>query len=101
MGDWAADPRVVDLRERIAEADRQILEKANERIELAGKLGEYKLEQGYPAVDRAREEWLIDHLTEVNRGPLSPTGVRQLFTTLIEIGKGEVTQRDGRRPAQP
>src|SRR5262245_9962994 len=87
MGDWTADPRVVALRDRIVEADRQILEKVNERIELAGELGRYKLEQGYPSVDRGREEWLIAHLTEMNGGPLSPDGVRQLFTTLIEIGK--------------
>jgi chorismate mutase len=93
MGDWAADPRVIDLREQIAQADRQILAKANERIELARELGQYKQEQGYPLVDRAREERLIADLTELNRGPLSPAGVRQLFTTLIEIGK-----RDGVGP---
>jgi chorismate mutase len=89
MGDWTVDPRVVDLRERIALADREILEKVNERLELADALRRYKLERGYPAIDRAREEWLITHLTELNGGPLSATGVRQLFETLIEIGKRE------------
>ena len=96
MGDWTADPHVVELRGRIADADREILDKVNERIELVDALRRYKLEQGYPFVDENREEWLIAHLTEINRGPLSPAGVRELFTALIEIGKREVV--DGRPP---
>ena len=96
MEDWSSDPQVVELRAQITGADREILAKVNERIELVDALRHYKLEHGYPFLDQAREEWLIAHLTEVNTGPLSPDGVRQLFTALLEVVKREVS--DGRQP---
>jgi chorismate mutase len=95
MSDWTTDPVVVELRERIAAADGEILAKVNERIELVEALRRYKEERGYPFVDQAREEWLIAHLTELNRGPLSATGVRQLFTSLLDLVKREI---DNGRP---
>ena len=62
----------------------------NERIELVEALRRYKLERGYPFLDQAREEWLIAHLTEVNPGPLSPDGVRELFSALLDVVKREL-----------
>ena len=94
MEDWATDPHVVELREQITGADREILAKVNERIELVEALRRYKLERGYPFLDQAREEWLIAHLTEVNPGPLSPDGVRELFSALLDVVKREL--RGGR-----
>lgn len=96
MSDWSADPVVVELRQRIADADRAILARVNERIALVEQLRRYKEERGYPFTDRAREEWLIDHLTSLNAGPLSEQGVRELFTSLIDLVKREVA--DGRLP---
>ena len=90
MEDWTADPRVVELRERITGADHEILARVNERIELVEALRRYKLERGYPFLDQAREEWLIAHLTEVNPGPLSPDGVRELFSALLDVVKREL-----------
>jgi len=94
MEDRTADPRVVELRERITGADQEILARVNERIELVEALRRYKLERGYPFLDQAREEWLIAHLTEVNPGPLSPDGVRELFSALLDVVKREL--RGGR-----
>jgi chorismate mutase len=90
MEDWTADPHVVELRERITGADHEILARVNERIELVEALRRYKLERGYPFFDHAREEWLIAHLTEVNPGPLSPDGVREFFTALLDVVKREL-----------
>jgi chorismate mutase len=90
MSDWSADPVVVDLRERIADADAAILAKVNERIELVERLRRYKEERGYPFLDPAREDWLIARLADLNSGPLSESGVRELFTTLLDLVKREL-----------
>jgi chorismate mutase len=90
LSEWASDPAVVELRERIAETDRAILARVNERIALVDQLRRYKEEHGYPFLDPAREDWLIAHLAEVNAGPLSEDGVRELFTTVLDVVKREV-----------
>ena len=91
MSEWTSDPAVVELRERIAQADLAILERVNERIALVEELRRYKEEHGYPFLDPAREDWLVAHLAEHNAGPLSEAGLRELFTTVIELVKREVS----------
>jgi chorismate mutase len=90
LSDWTSDPAVVELRERIAQTDRAILERVNERIAIVEELRRYKEEHGYPFLDPAREDWLIAHLAEQNAGPLSEDGLRELFTTVITVVKREV-----------
>jgi chorismate mutase len=85
----AQDPVVLEIRELITRADREILEAANRRLELVLRLHRHKAAQGYPMVDPAREESLLRSLAEQNPGPLSDEGVRELFGTLIEISKRE------------
>jgi 3-deoxy-7-phosphoheptulonate synthase/chorismate mutase len=94
MDDWTRDPVVVDIRAQISEADRAILAKVNERIELVERLRRHKVEHGYPFLDRAREERLLAELAEQNRGPLSEEGVRELFSSLLALVKRELA--DGR-----
>ena len=91
MTDWTSDPTVVELRERIAQIDQDVLERVNERIALVDQLRRYKEERGYPFLDQAREDWLVSHLIRLNAGPLSDEGLRELFTTLIAVVKREVT----------
>ena len=99
MGDWTRDPVVVALRERISGADRAILEKMNERLELVAELHRHKAEHGYPALDPAREEQLLAELAAQNAGPLSEEGVRELFTGVLALVKHELAAvqaaRDG------
>ncbi len=98
MSDWAKDPVVVELRERISSADRVILETVNQRLELVSRLRDYKQEQGYPFVDKAREDALIADLARVNRGPLSTEGLRELYLGLLEIMKREAAANNGQTP---
>jgi chorismate mutase len=95
--DWTSDPVVVDLREQIERTDRAILERVNERIALVERLRRHKLERGYPFLDQTREGWVLARLAELNPGPLSEEGLRELFTTLIEVGKREVAGDGDRR----
>jgi len=84
---------VAEFRARISELDRTILEAVNERLELVSALWEVKAEQGLPFVDPEREEALLRRLAELNPGPMSEDGLRELFEALLAITKREVGQQ--------
>jgi chorismate mutase len=85
-----SDPVIRDLRERISEADRAILQAINARLELVAALKRYKESQGIGFVDPERERALLDALAEANPGPLSEQGARELFTAVLDLTKHEV-----------
>ncbi len=96
MSDWAKDPVVVELRERISGADLVILETVNRRLELVSRLRGYKEEHGYPFVDKAREDALIAELAKINTGPLSTEGLRELYMGLLDLMKREAQAQNGK-----
>jgi chorismate mutase len=83
------DPVVRDLREQIAEADSELLDTVNRRVELVRRLKEHKAAQGFEFVDQAQEDRLVARLAARNSGPLSEDGVRELYRTLLELIKRE------------
>ena len=84
------DPVVRELRERITAADRALLAAVNDRVGLVRKLRAHKLEQGWGFVDPGREEQLVDALARENPGPLSASGLRELFAAVLALSKREV-----------
>lgn len=85
-----SDPVVRELREQIAEVDRDLLDAVNRRLELVRRLKEHKAAQGFDFVDRAQERRVVDRLAEMNGGPLSDDGLRELFRVLLELTKREI-----------
>lgn len=79
-----------ELRAQITSADEEILDAVNRRLELVAKLKTYKAEHGIDFVDPRREEQLLAHLAQVNAGPLSNDGLRELFTALLALVKREL-----------
>ena len=94
MSEPGTDPTVQQLREEIAAVDRAILNDVNARIELVAKIRSHKADAGLPFVDRDRERELIEALGAQNVGPLTPEGLRELYTYLLDLTKREVG-RDG------
>jgi chorismate mutase len=92
--DQSADPLIRQLREQISDADRLIVETMNARLQLVARLKAYKASRGMDFVDPEREEWLLQYLSQANRGPLSPEGLRELFTEVLDLTKREVMQAD-------
>ena len=88
--DWSDDPVVRGFRDEISETDQAILEAVNHRLELVGKLRDYKVERGYPFLDPGRESLLLDDLARRNPGPLSEGAVRELFAGLLALVKREL-----------
>lgn len=84
------DPVVRELRERITAADHALLAAVNDRLGLVRELRAHKLEQGWGFVDRGREKQLVDALARENPGPLSESGLRELFAAVLALSKREV-----------
>jgi chorismate mutase len=89
-GAAADDPRVSELREQLADNDVKIVEALNARLELVAQLKRVKEEIGVDFLDPAREEWLLQHLANANRGPLSEDGLREIYTELLALTKREL-----------
>jgi chorismate mutase len=79
---------VISLRTKQA----AILEAINKRITTVRKLHAYKAEQGYDAVDPAREDWLTQYLQRCNKGPLSNDEVAILWRSIIDSTLREVAR---------
>ena len=88
----STDPLIRQLREQLSDNDVAIVEAVNARLELVARLKRVKEERGIDFLDPAREEWMLQYLTRANRGPLSPEGLREIYTELLDLSKREVAR---------
>ena len=79
-----------ELRDRIAENDRKIVERVNARLRLVAELWRLKEEQGTPRLDPVREARLRESLAAANEGPLTPEGLDRLVRELLALTKDEL-----------
>jgi chorismate mutase len=85
-----ADETVQSYRERIAAADRALVEAVNARIGLVAELKAYKEARGISFLDPDRERELLRALQEANPGPLSDDGLRNLVEHVLALTKREL-----------
>lgn len=88
------DPLIRQLREQISDNDVAIVAAVNARLKLVARLKRVKEERGIDFLDPAREEWMLQYLTRANRGPLSPEGLREIYTELLDLSKREVSRTE-------
>jgi chorismate mutase len=86
------DEFVGRVRREISDLDRSLVELVNKRLKLVAQLKRYKEEHGIGFVDLAREEWMLQYLQRLNRGPLSQEGLGELYHELLDLMKREVTR---------
>jgi chorismate mutase len=89
MRDPTQDQQLLDLREQILAADRALLRAFEQRIELARRIREHKLERGYALIDAARENELYRLWRESASEAISDEGLRTLFATVLGLSKRE------------
>ena len=87
----AADKTLDDFREQLAVNDRALLDLVNKRLDLVQQIKQRKAELGVEFVDPEREAWLLDHLREANKGPLSDEGLAEFLTTVLDLTKRELS----------
>ena len=83
------DPVIQSHREQIAANDLQILQALNLRIDLVKRLRAYKATQGLAFLDAAQEERVLAELSQANAGPMSDTGLREVFAFILDWTKRE------------
>jgi chorismate mutase len=88
------DQLIRQLREQISDTDRTIVEAVNKRLDLVARLKRYKESRGMSFVDPEREEWMLSYLTRANRGPLSPAGLEEIFSEILDLTKREVARNE-------
>ena len=86
------DPVLRQFREQISDTDRAIVDAVNKRLRLVAQIKAYKESRGIGFVDPEREEWMLQYLTRANGGPLSAEGLRELFATVLDVTKREVSK---------
>ncbi len=89
--DPSQDPIIRQLREQVSDNDRALIEAINARLRLVAKLKSYKESRGIEFVDPEREEWMLRDMIRANRGPLSPEGLEQIYTAILDLTKREVS----------
>jgi 3-deoxy-7-phosphoheptulonate synthase / chorismate mutase len=94
MNDPHSHAPIHRLRDEISDVDRTILDAINARLALVAELKRYKEEQGIPFVDPDRERQLLGELVAANTGPLSESGLREVFSELLDLMKREVSRDD-------
>jgi chorismate mutase len=85
-----SDDEIQNLRQRIAEQDRAVLDAVNARLRLVAELKSVKTGRGVPFADPEQEERLLAVLEAANAGPLSSDGLRTLFREILALTKREL-----------
>ena len=89
--DPSQDPIVKQLREKVSDVDRGLVEAINARLKLVAQLKSYKDSRGYDFVDPEREEWMMRDVSRSNRGPLSQEGLEAIYQAILDLSKREVS----------
>ena len=86
------DPRVDELRARIAALDSAIVRAVNDRLQVVGELRALKESLGLGFVDPEQERRIGERLAAENAGPLSDEGLRELVRELLALTKRELSR---------
>jgi len=78
---------IADLRERIDEVDRRIVQLLNERARLALAIRELKPHVNWGLYDPKREEEIFANLAECNEGPLFAENLREIYGAVLHAMK--------------
>ena len=89
--DPSQDPTIRQLREKVSDVDRGLVEAINARLRLVAQLKSYKDSRGYDFVDPEREEWMMRDVSRSNRGPLSQEGLEGIYQAILDLSKREVS----------
>jgi len=76
-----------DLRRQVDQVDSEILEAINRRARLVQEIGRTKAERGAPVYQPAREAEVVGRAIAANAGPLSDSGVAEIFSRIMVEGR--------------
>lgn len=80
-------PELEEYRGRIDAIDRELVQLFLKRMEVTGKVGEYKKERGIPVLDAARERRVIAAKARATDDPLRKADLAELYATVMAISR--------------
>ncbi len=85
LGGWDVAPKrsLAHVRKQIDRLDERLLALISQRASMALLIGRIKRQAKWPVYDARRESFVIRHMTERNRGPLSPGAIRHIFQAVL------------------
>jgi chorismate mutase len=95
MADTEMQEKVRELRERVDEVDRGLIQALSERARIVQEIMVLKAESGAPVYDPKREEEILQRVVERNPGPIYDSSMRDIFELILhrirdlEIQRGE------------
>ena len=95
MTDAETQEKVRELRERVDEVDRELIEALSERARIVQEIKAIKARAGAPVYDPRREEEILQSVVERNPGPIYDSSMRDIFELILhrirdlEIQRGE------------
>jgi len=95
MTDAETQEKVRELRERVDEVDRELIEALSERARIVQEIMVLKTEAGASVYDPRREEDILRSVVERNPGPIYDSSMRDIFELILhrirdlEIQRGE------------
>jgi chorismate mutase len=88
------EPDLRELREEIAEIDRELVDMIARRTYVADTIAQVKAEQGLETVDEAQEQEVMERAGEyAERFEVDANLVKAIFRLLIELNKVEQRER--------
>ena len=78
-----ADSALEDLRKKIDDVDRKLINLVNDRAQLVVEVGEIKRKSGSPIYAPHREQAVLKKVLELNQGPLAAKTVEALYRELM------------------
>jgi chorismate mutase len=75
---------IEDWRDEIDRLDEELVRLLNERSKCAIEIGRIKRELGQPVYMPSREKEVIEHVTQINPGPLDAEAMQRLFERIID-----------------
>lgn len=78
------DPeRLNELRQKIDDVDRRLIQLLNERADLVVEVGEFKRGSGTPIYAPHREAAVLDRVLKLNQGPLAARTIEAVYRELM------------------
>ena len=76
-----------EIRKEIDQVDSEMLELFEKRMELCTQVAEFKIENGKPVFDRAREQEKLERLKRQASTPFAEMGAQELFSQIMAISR--------------
>ena len=82
-----ADDTLTNLRKQIDAIDESILDLLEKRMMITDEVGKYKISQGLPVLNTAREKEMLERLRNLCKHPVLKESITDIFSQIIIASK--------------